>query len=125
MVSSERGAMRNHRVNLTGLLLTLLIVLGSAAQGFAYRYSRPITDPALLAWLQTGGTLGDLCSGGAEHRGIPCDGALTGPAVLPAPVRMPRPAGWRLSRAPRFAALVLAPLAPRDPAHGVRGPPVG
>ncbi len=108
---------------LAGLLLTLVLALGSAAQGFAYRYERPIRDPALLAYLQMGGSLDDLCSGGARHRGIPCPGCLIGPAILPAPLVLPHPAKTTLALSRPLGA-PHAPLpAPRDPGHGVRAPP--
>lgn len=116
--------MRHHRLPLPGLLLTLMLALASAAQGLAYRYDRPVTDPALIAFIHLGGSLDDLCSGGASHRGIPCDFQLIGPAPIPEPARLPQPAGLTPHRAPFLTALNLPPLAPRDPAHGVRGPPV-
>ncbi|MBI1217281.1 MAG: hypothetical protein GC186_01935 [Rhodobacteraceae bacterium] len=116
--------MRQNR-RLPGLLLTLMLALASVATGFGYRYARPITDPILIAYLQDGGSLGDLCdgSGGASHRGIPCDCCLTGPALIPDPFTLPHPVGYVLALAPIFAATPALPATPRDPAREVRGPP--
>jgi hypothetical protein len=114
--------MRQNR-RLAGLVLTLMLALASLATGFGGRYARPVTDPVLIAYLQAGG---DLCdgSGGASHRGIPGECCLTGPAVIPDPVTLPRPADYILARAPLFAATPALPDTPRDPTREVRGPPV-
>lgn len=113
--------MRQNR-RLAGLALALMLALASAVTGLAFSYARPVSDPVLIAYLQAGG---DLCdgSGGVHHRGILCDCCPTGPAVIPDPVALPRPADYILTRTPIFAATPMLPDTPRDPAHDVRGPP--
>ena len=116
--------MRQNR-RLPGLVLTLMLVLASMATGLGYSYARAATDPALIAYAEAGGSLDDLClgSGGASHRGIPCDCCLTGPALIPDPVALPHPVGYVLALAPLFSATPALPDTPRDPVRAVRGPP--
>lgn len=112
---------------LARLLLAFALFSGMATSGFAHRLGAPTLDTGLLAYLDAGGTLADLCGDPDDPlhpSGQVCEACLlVGAAVLP-------PITDTVTQAALGPALCLT--APdrtenrsftRDPSRGVRAPP--
>lgn len=114
------------QLRLIGIALTLILAVATAALGFAHK-PPSATDQALTAYVLAGGDLSDLCAdldgdGWPDHGCPACH--LTGSALLPDSVEAARSAELR------FVAQVISPRESRaartvrDPARGLRAPPL-
>lgn len=127
MIQSHQIRMRHLiRPSLTGVLLTLSLALALAMTGFGHRL--PVSqDTGLASYVLAGGDLADLCGTAKDGRTVSrgCDIChLAGSATLP-----PAEAGLRDADLRVVAVMVLPQMqrttrSPRDPAHGLRAPPL-
>lgn len=114
------------RKTLSGLILTFGLIVALAATGFAH-HAPSLSDTSKMAFVLAGGQASDLCSD-ADMDDKPSQDCpachLVGAAVIPT-VDLPI-----LTAELAFQAKVIAPResralrAVRDPAHGLRAPPI-
>ena len=109
-----------------GLLLIAVLALAGIAGAFAHRAS-PEETVRIQTYVLAGGSMADLCSDMVDPGAMPPDCPichLLAAAVLPPPPGAAGPAGLVLPGATTAPRESLALRHVRDPARGVRGPPV-
>jgi len=119
--------MRHSIDQFTKLCLTIAVLVAMTSVGFAHRVASPDVDEGLLAYVQAGGSLDDLCGGadfGAGH-GETCDACrLVDGAVVPLAgidaVAQISPSQQQTQNNTPFAAFAQA----LNPSCPVRAPPV-
>lgn len=108
-------------------VLTLLLALALLSLPFGHRSSTAAqADPALIAFVEAGGTLADLCDGPGEalHAALDCEACSSMAAsLLPAPFTLYSPATGAATASrvtPRDLRLARSPAGAPPPQ---RGPP--
>lgn len=118
---------RGTRLSLARPLLALALTIALVALGMGHRYGDPAQSAALEAYALAGGDLADLCGGadGKAMAGGHCPVChVAGTMLLPDPSMPVQAAGFG-----RFAEISVMPQTAshpraRDPANGLRAPPV-
>ncbi|KMK68686.1 hypothetical protein [Puniceibacterium sp. IMCC21224] len=88
-IAAYKNPMTRHIPGVLSRLFVLIAFVAMASSGFAHRLSAPNLDPSLLAYVQVGGSLDDLCgeSGDTSHSGSQnCDACRLVHAAVLAPV---------------------------------------
>lgn len=115
------------RLSLARPLLALALTIALVALGMGHRYADPAQSAALEAYAMAGGDLADLCGGadGTTMAGSHCPVChVAGAMLLPDPVLPVQAAVF--GRYAEIAVTQQAAVHPkaRDPANGLRAPPV-
>lgn len=115
------------RLSLARPLLALALTIALVALGMGHRYADPAQSAALEAYAMAGGDLADLCGGadGKAMAGGHCPVChVAGTMLLPDPVLPVQAAVF--GRYAEIAVTQQAAVHPkaRDPANGLRAPPV-
>lgn len=109
------------------LFVTAMLVAALLTLGFAHRISLPETDPDLLAYLQAGGSLADICDASDDvPHGLNqnCEACrLVDAAACPAPSTTLRRDALVQIRQMRIIAQLRHHAKPLDPAQRTRAPP--